>query len=139
MGMDILVNYWAIVGGAVFLLAVGMVWYGPLFSRQWMKIVGAESMSKEDMAQAQKEMMPMYVIQFILSLVTSYVLYFFVKGWAAVSGVEAGFWVWLGFAMPVAAGAMWDTRKGLKMRKFLIVAGYQLVTLIILGWAFGAL
>lgn len=132
--MDITINYWAVVGGAIFLFVMGMVWYGPLFGKMWMKIMGVEHMSKEEIAKVQKEMMPMYAIQVFLGLVTSYVLYLFVK--MSGMGMYVAFLIWLGFAMPLAAGAMWDTKKGYAMRKFLIVAGYQLVTLLILGWAF---
>jgi len=132
--LDIIVNYWAVAFGAIFLFVMGMLWYGPLFGKTWMKIMGAENMSKEDIAKAQKEMMPMYIIQVLLGLVTSWVLYSFVK--MSGMGVQIAFLIWLGFAMPLAAGSMWDTQKGYKMKKFLITAGYQLVTLLVLGWAF---
>lgn len=140
--MDIIINYWAVLGGAIFLMVMGFVWYGPLFGKLWMKIIGAPirqlAESKEQMAQMQKDMMPYYAMQFVLALITSCVLYHFTK-WApgyTGSGVEVAFWVWLGFAMPVAAGAMWDTQKGMQLKKFLVVAGYQLVTLLVLGYAF---
>ncbi len=132
--MNIIVNYWAVIGGAIFLFIMGMIWYGPLFGKKWMKIMGAEHMSKEEMARMQKQMMPMYVLQIILGLITCYVMYHFVK--VLGDGIETGFWIWLGFAMPMAAGAMWDTKKEYVLTKFLIVAGYQLVTLLVLGWAF---
>jgi hypothetical protein len=132
--MDTIINYWAVLGGAIFLFVMGMIWYGPLFGRQWMRIMGVEHMSKEEMSAMQKQMMPMYIVQILLGLVTSYVLYSFVQ--LSGMGVAMGFWVWLGFTMPMAAGAMWDTKKGMAMRKFLITAGYQLVTLLALAWAY---
>ena len=132
--MDIIINYWAVVGGAVFLFVMGMIWYGPLFGKVWGRIMGAEHMSKEEMAKMQKQMMPMYVAQVLLGFVTSYVLYTFVK--MSGMGMEVAFWIWLGFSMPMAAGAMWDTKKGYAMKKFLITSGYQLVTLLVLGYAF---
>jgi hypothetical protein len=76
--MDIMINYWAVIGGAIFLFVMGMIWYGPLFGKLWTKIVGAEHMSREEMAAMQKKMMPMYALQVALGLVTSYVLYTFV-------------------------------------------------------------
>ena len=132
--MDIIINYWAVLGGAVFLFVAGMIWYGPLFGKTWMKIVGAPDMSREEMAKMQKQMMPYYGMQFVLALITSYVMYSFAK--MSGMGVEVAFWIWLGFSMPQAAGAMWDTKKGLQMKKFLIISGYQLITLLVLGWAF---
>lgn len=134
--MQIVVNYWAVFGGAIFLFIMGMMWYGPLFGKVWTKIVGAEHITKEEMARMQKEMIPMYIIQILLGLVTSYVLYHFVKAWNGVPGWQVSFWIWLGFAMPLTAGAMWDTKKGQKLNKFFVTAGYQLITLLVLGWAF---
>ncbi len=130
--MDIVINYWAVVGGAIFLFVMGMTWYGPLFGKTWMRIMGVESMTKEEIAKAQKEMMPMYMIQVALGLVTSFVLYYFVQ----LIGMHVAFWIWLGFSMPMAAGAMWDTEKKWVMKKFLITAGYQLVTLVVLAYIF---
>ena len=130
--MDIVINYWAVVGGAIFLFVMGMTWYGPLFGKTWMRIMGVESMTKEEIAKAQKEMMPMYMIQVALGLVTSFVLYYFVQ----LIGMHVAFWIWLGFSMPMAAGAMWDTEKKWVMKKFLITAGYQLVTLVVLASIF---
>lgn len=130
--MDIVTNYWAVVGGAIFLFVMGMTWYGPLFGKTWMRIMGVESMTKEEMAKAQKEMMPMYMIQVALGLVTSFVLYYFVQ----LIGMHVAFWIWLGFSMPMAAGAMWDTQKKWVMKKFLITAGYQFVTLMVLAYIF---
>lgn len=132
--MDIIINYWAVIGGAIFLFIIGYLWYGMFFSKQWAKIMGAEHMSKAEINEAMKGMMPMYVITFMLGLVTSYVLYAFVH--MSGMGIKMGFFVWLGFAMPMAAGAMFDTKKGQAMNKFLIVAGYQLVTLLVLSWAY---
>jgi hypothetical protein len=132
--MDILINYWAVLGGAVFLFIMGMIWYSTLFGKQWAKIMGAEHMSKEEIQEAMKGMMPMYVITFLLGILTSYVLYYFVH--ASGLGVRMAFLVWLGFSMPMAAGAVFDTKKGSVMNKFLITAGYQLITLLVLGWAF---
>ena len=132
--MDIIVNYWAVLGGAVFLFVMGMIWYGPLFGKVWMKIVDAPNMTKEEMAKMQKEMMPYYAMQLVLALITSYVMYHFAK--MSGMGMQVAFWIWLGFAMPMAAGSMWDTKKGMQLTKFLVIAGYQLVTLLILGWAF---
>lgn len=134
--MDIVINYWAVLAGGIFLFIMGMLWYGPLFGKVWMKIMGAEHMSKEEMQKMQKEMMPMYVITFLLGLVTSFVLYYFVKLIPSRSGVDVAFWIWVGFSMPMAAGAIWDTKKEFMLRKFSVTAGYQLITLLVLGYIF---
>ena len=133
LSMDtIAINYWAVLLGGIFLVVMGTLWYGPIFGKVWMKIVGAPDMSKEEMKKTQKEMMPYYLVQFLFSLVTSFVLYYFVK----LIGFHVAFWIWLGFAMSQAAGAMWDTEKKYAVKKFLVIAGYYLVVLLALGWAY---
>jgi hypothetical protein len=133
--MDTMINNWAVLGGAIFLFVMGMVWYGPLFGKVVDEDRGRRAYeSGRKRQQCRKSMMPMYALQVALGLVTSYVLYTFVH--MSGLGVMMGFWVWLGFAMPMAAGAMWDTQDGRKMNKFLVVAGYQLVTLVVLAWAY---
>lgn len=132
--MEITINYWAVIVGAILLMVSGALWYGPLFGKKWMKIIGAEHMGPEEMEKSQKEIVPLYILQFILSLITSLVLYYIIK--LSNLGLALPFFIWLGFIMPQAAGAMWDTKKGLRMSKFLIVAGYQFLTLFILGYLF---
>ncbi len=131
--MDIIINYWAVLGGGIFLFIMGMLWYGPIFGKVWMKIMGVEHMSKEDMDKAMKGMVPMYIITFLLGLLTSFVLCYFIKLIPNRSGLAIAFWVWFGFSMPMAAGAIWDTKtRLLALKKFLIIASYQLITLALL-------
>jgi hypothetical protein len=96
--MDI--NYWAVLSCALLSLVLGFVWYGPLFGRKWIEI---NELSSDDLAKReamQKEAGPLYVVQFVLSLLQIYILAHFVKGWSDVSGVESALWIWLGFVMP---------------------------------------
>ena len=130
--MEIVINYWAVFIGGVFFVIMGTLWYGPLFGKVWMQITGAPVMTKEEMAKMQKEMMPYYLVQFVFSLITSFVLYYLVK----LIGMQAAFLIWIGFAMPQAAGAMWDTEKKYAIKKSLVIAGYYLFTLTVLGFAF---
>lgn len=55
-------------------LVIGSIWYGPLFGKAWMKIMGVENMSEEQKQAMKKGMWMMYLSQFILSLITAGVL-----------------------------------------------------------------
>ncbi len=37
------VNYLAIIVGAVFSMILGAIWYGPIFGKKWMEIIGVQS------------------------------------------------------------------------------------------------
>lgn len=135
--MDI--NYWAVLAGAVASMVIGSVWYGPLFGRKWMEI---NELNPDDVAKReamQKEVMPLYGVQFVLSLLQLYILAHFIQGWTEVSGVENAVWIWLGFVMPTVAGlAMWNAKPNkVKWAMFLISSGYQLVNFVVFGWILG--
>jgi hypothetical protein len=83
----------------------------------------------------QKEATSLYAIQFILVLLQLYVLSHYIKGWE-VSGIENALWIWLGFVVPtLAAAAMWNNDPNrIKLARFGIQAGYQLVIFVIFGF-----
>lgn len=136
--MDI--NYIGIVLCAVVAMIVGVVWYGPLFGKAWLSVTGASALDIEARAQMQKTAMPLYVLQFLLTLFQVFVLSQYITGWADSPAWSHALWIWAGFIVPtVAASAMWnnDPTK-LKLARFGIQAGYQLLVfmifVLILGW-----
>ncbi len=124
-------NYLAILVSAVVSMIIGFIWYGPLFKKAWIKISGCdpETMTPEQKADMKKSMVPMMITQFILSVLSIFVL-------AKFGGnMEVAFWAWLGFVMPItASGVMWSGKpKKLAWSMFWISAGCQLVTFLAYG------
>lgn len=130
------INYGAVVAAAAASILLGFLWYGPLFGKPWMKLMGftQEHMTK----QKEKGMAGTFVLMIIGSLVMAYVLAFslmFASTYMKVSGVQAGlmagFWNWLGFIAPVLMGAqLWE---GKPWKLFYIGASYYLVSLCVMG------
>ncbi|QQR60836.1 DUF1761 domain-containing protein [Candidatus Uhrbacteria bacterium] len=129
-------NYLAILVAAISTVVLGFLWYGPLFGKPWMKLMGIDpsKMSKE----AMKGMNKTYALMSIGSLVLAYVLSFTTEfamtytqtfGW--VGGVMSGFWTWLGFFAPVQMDEQLWGNKPWKL--YFINTGYRLVSLIIMG------
>lgn len=130
------INYLAILVCGIVSMFVGYLWYGPLFGKTWMALMG---MKMEMMTEAQKKgMSKSYFMMFVGSLVMAYVLsynLFFAATYLKVSGVSAGFmsafWNWLGFIAPVTLGSvLWE---GKSWRLWFLNNSYQLVTLLIMG------
>ncbi len=134
------INYLAILVCAVIAMALGALWYGPLFGKKWMEIVGATPGDLEARKKMQKSAGPLYVVQFILVLFQVWVFAYYVEGWKEASGVQHGLWIWAAFIMPtVAAASMWNNdSKKVSWARFLIQAGYQLVLFVIFGFVLGA-
>jgi len=123
------VNWFGIILAAIAQMVVGFIWYGPLFGKTWMSMMGinTQRMSREGMGRT-------YAIQAVGSLVTAYVLAKLVGMMGAktlAAGVQAGFWVWLGFVATVTLGSVLYERRSWNL--YVLNNGYQLVSLAIMG------
>ena len=128
--------------GAVGSMVIGLVWYGPLFGKKWAEIIGFKMPSKEEAKAMQKQMMPLYLLNFLASFIMFFGLGFFAAfiGRLTIPGslIYAVF-IWAAFVMPVEAGAAIWSGKSRKhsFQMFLLTAGYQLINLLVgaLLWA----
>ena len=140
------INFLAVLVVAVVDMVLGSIWYGPLFMNAWGRIIGVDmnSMTPEKKKEMQKKMWPTYLLNFVLALLTAYVLAKFIYMSAPVPGASGGmmiaFWIWLGFLMPMAAGAsMWGGKpKKLAWQMFWITAIFQLIAALVGGAILGA-
>lgn len=128
------VNYFYIFLCAILSMVLGTIWYGFLFKKQWMEIIGVSGMSLDEQKKMQKESMPLYFIQLILVLIQVYIMAFYIKGFN-MSGLVNALFIWLAFIMPTIAGScMWtNDSKKIMVKRFLIQSGYQLMSFIIFG------
>jgi hypothetical protein len=135
-------HFLPILACAVLSMALGFIWYGPLFGRTWMRITGADAADLERRKEMQKRAMPLYLVQFLLTMFQMWVLSFFVgtiEMTQSVGGGHTAFGIWIAFIMPtVAASAMWTAEAGkAKWTRFALQAGYQLVLFIACGYILG--
>jgi hypothetical protein len=151
--MDI--NYWAVLVASIASMVIGSIWYGPLFGKKYMSLMGMDSWSEEKKAEMKKGMTWSYVGQFLASFVMFLIFACLLKivpvffntsdvpaianlaplYVGAVGGVITALWVWLGFVVPLAFGdALW----GGKMSLFWLSIGNMLVTLLVAGAIIGA-
>ena len=125
----VIINWVAVVVAAAANMVIGAIWYSKLlFGPTWQKKVG---ISDKDM---RKNMGPIMVGTAILALIMSFILAHFVsyaQDTSAWQGATTGFWVWLGFVLPVLGLSVIYTRRGKKL--FLINAGSLLITLVLMS------
>lgn len=121
---DVVVNYWAILASGIAFMAIGYVWYGPLFEKRWLAAMGKK---KEDLSPS---MMPM-VWSFVAALVTSYVLAHMIQIAVSASYADAfatAFWLWLGF---VAASTLTNSLyEGVPATRVWLFVGYEFVSIM---------
>lgn len=122
--MDI--NLLAVLVCGIVAMVIGFIWYGPLFGKMWEKAHG------EPVSEGSKSL---YFVQFVLSLLTAYVLAHFINAWQDTWGGETALWIWLGFVVPIVAGSsLWtNDSKKVAWAKFLLQAGYQFIIFVMFG------
>lgn len=130
------VNYLAILACGVASMIIGFVWYSKaLFGNQWMKLA---KISPDEMNKANQNMFALYAPMFVASLVMAFVLaqfIFFASAITWMQGAIIGFWAWLGFVATIMLTGVIFERK--PMQLYYIQAGYQLVTLVVMGAILG--
>ena len=139
-------HIWIVLGCAVLSMVVGGIWYGPLFGKKWMEIIGVDAscMKEGDKMEMQKKMAPLYLLQFLLSFFQVYVLakllpVIVMSGLFGHSFVGAALLLWVALIMPTTAGAcMWGSKSGpIAVSSFLIQTGSQVVMFVLFGLILG--
>lgn len=127
------VNWLAVLAATASNMVLGGLWYGPILGKRWMKAMGMDpnmTMSPEKKKEGNKAMMLMVPLAFI----SSYVLAHFIDYTASVTwmdGAQCGFWLWLGFQMPLLLqGKIFENKK---MELIYINGAYQLAAILIQG------
>jgi hypothetical protein len=123
------INWLAVVVAAVLSLVVGFVWYSkPVFLLPWLKGI------EKDESFAQQANPMTFVFSFLSSILEAVFVTFLLTAMGSttlVSGITAGFMIWLGFVFTTH----WVNDLFSK-RSFgftLITSGYHLVMLLIMG------
>ncbi len=126
-----------IIVGAIAIFIFGMLWYGPLFGKQWMKMMGH---SQESMQSAKKGMATKMLVLAIFLLVTAKIVSYLLPQLLSLSYGEffkSILIIWLGFGFPVQLGAwLWD-RKPFKLVLFNAVQSiisFGILSAIIYYW-----
>jgi len=101
------INYIAVLIATVVQFVIGAVWYSFLFGKLWGKIHGFDKLTKAVQQQMVKKMGPFYALQFIVTVMTTFVLALFdaelPQVWHAF-GIAG--WLWLGFVLPTQVSAV---------------------------------
>lgn len=136
--MDFTVNYPAILVAAVVSFFIGFLWHGPVFGKQWMKLM---KITPAQMKKGQKEMagkMHWYFLgAFVQQLVLAFAISLFANMFGIVDAMGAvmlGFWVWVVIAATLFNGVLWEERS---VPLYLFNIAYQLVSIVVMSLIVG--
>lgn len=112
-----------VIVAAIASFALGMLWYGPLFSKKWMQL---NKFNKKDLKPTP---LP-FVIGFLRQVVSATVVSVIIGGVGINAGLVTAIVLWLGFtAMPALSPVLWEKKPwGL----YAINVSYELVSFLIM-------
>lgn len=132
-------NSVAILMAVLVTIAIGFLWYGPLFGNAWMKEMGVAPDFKPELAVLKRAMLLMVVGAVLTTLVLACCIEISrPTTWkagddapSALYGIGAALLVWTGFHLPMLLGGVaWEART---WKWFGINAGFHLATLLAAG------
>lgn len=129
------INWLAILACGVAAMAIGFVWYGPLFGKEWMKLIG---MTEKKMEATKKDITTTYTTSFAVSLLMAYALAHFIWFTApgavnVIIGVKTALWAWVGFVVTIAINNNLFAPVKKPTNLITIESGYYLVILVAMG------
>ncbi len=127
---EVSINLLAVLLAAVLNMVLGALWYSPvLFAKPWIASIGK---TEDEIKKSSPGFI--YAINTIGNLVLAYVLAHFIdyaQAATVVQGAQTGFWVWLGFLVPVLLTVYMFEMRSIKL--YFIFISYQLIALVLEG------
>jgi hypothetical protein len=130
-GPEISVSWLGIFLAVVAAMAIGSIWYGPLFGKKWMKLVGLKKGAGSPVTP-MLIMTGLAIIQaFVLAHFIIYIGYFYSEYSALSVGLLTGAWAFVGFVAPVLISNTVFAKGSMELLKLNL--GNQLITLLVIG------
>lgn len=126
------VNILAVLVAAIVSMLIGMLWYGPLFGKMWMKL--AQINNRKVSAAKKSGMWRTYIAGFLSALLISFVLaniLDYLRIYTLIDGMLMGFMIWLGFVATITLGTVLWEDKPLKL--YMLNNAYNILSLVIMG------
>ena len=73
--VQVTINVWAVIVCAIANMALGFMWYGPLFGKQWVAMMGwTPEQMKMGQEKMQKDGWKTYLMAFVGSVIMAWIL-----------------------------------------------------------------
>lgn len=121
------VNFLAVLAAAVANFMIGGLWYSVLFGKAWLAAIG----KTEEEVRSEGGAPVAYIVSFIGSLISAFVLAVFMSSTTLQAGLGMGFFVWMGFVATTNAPPYFYENRNKKL--YLIYGAYTLVSFLAMG------
>ena len=133
------VNYTLVIIATIAQFALGALWYSPLLFGKWWQDcmeMDCSALPPEEMKKLQKSMTPFYVLQLFLTFFTTISFANLVSYINAFNIYHIGFWIWIGFIVPVEiSSVIWgSTKKKYWCKQIFVMVANQFVNIMLVAW-----
>lgn len=134
-------NFWAVFASMILSVALGFIWYGPLFGKKWMELSGVSMPEGKQPASVMARPIILSLIgAFFMACVLSFSITFH-NAYYLTTGIPTAlsmaFLLWVGFIVPPYLNFTgWECKP---WALFFINSGYWLVFLLISAAIFALL
>ena len=127
---DVTIDWVGVIVATVAAMVIGGVWYGPLFGKRWMALLGKTREELQAQGNAGIGYGLALVGSFVLSIVMTYVTQWgLAEGFG--EGAVVGVVMWAGFVIATqVVGMVFETRS---WEFIMLVSGNSLLTFLIVG------
>ena len=123
-GLAFSICWLAFLVAVIIRMLIGWLWYGPLFGKTWMGLVGFQEGEIEGQGKAMGlALVVAIVMAFVLSVLMDYV-----GANNLVGGLFTGFFIWLGFVATTQYQLVLFENRETKL--FLINTGYEFTSIL---------
>ena len=116
----------AVLAGVIFTMILGFLWYGPLFGKRWMAMIG----KTEDEIEASNSM---FLTTAVAALIGMTALALVVGAFGATSFLDGVIAAIVGWALAAVATYVYSSFEGPPLGVWFLFAAYQLVAWAIMG------
>lgn len=122
-------NYLAIVVSSMIYFGLGSVWFGPLFGKQWLRLVGL-TLTEEDKKNAIFMFTKTFLLDFFITFSTALIL-LLTKSETTADALKVSAIIGLGFVIaPFLGNYMYAKRS---MRLFLVEGFYHVICIAVVS------
>lgn len=130
------INFMAVLVAMVAMFAVSGFWYMVPFSKAWGDMHGFDKLSKKEQDAMASKMAPYYGMQALVTLISAWMLAYFLVALPDVAWYVVAFFLWLGFIVPteVSSVIFGGTESKWIVKKIAISIGGSLVCTLVGAW-----
>ncbi len=122
-------NFLAITVSSVIYFGLGSVWFGPLFGKEWLRLVGL-SLTEEDKKNAPFMFAKTFLLDFVITLATALTIVL-TKTETIADALKLSAILGLGFVIAPFLGNYMYAKRSMKL--FLIEGFYHVICIIIVS------